>query len=190
MALRTKAAKRSNKKKKKPHGNKNQVRPTRILSKPILAPVNMRAKGLSLDKIAAMMPARPDVMNAKDVRTLTQFNGRQYPRLGKLPKKGNLAVVHYSRTDDDQKTSPRYHQQLIYARDPEYNGKLKDCEAVVVSCSCERWKYMWEYALWRKGAAEIRHSNGEPPLITNKRMRKAACKHIFRLRKALNRRKW
>lgn len=186
MTFKTSASKRSASKTK--HGNTGRVRPPALSQKPVLK-LNERAKGMSIDEIVRMMPASPDVFNAVDVRTVKSRNGQTYPKRGKL-KNGNIAVSYWTRTDDDSKDSPRYHSQLIYARDPEYRGKLIDCKQVVFSCDCPRFKYMWEYALWKRGAAEIRYGNGEPPNVTNKRMRPAACKHFFRVRKGLLQRKW
>lgn len=184
MTYQTAAAKRSAKR----HGNKGLVRPPNLSEKPVLK-INERARGMSIDQIAKMMPASPDVFNAQDVRTVTSRNGQKFPKRGKL-KSGNRAVYYWTRTDDNSKDSPRYHSQLIYARDPEYAGKLIDCPQVIFSCDCARFKYMWEYALWKRGAAEVRYGNGAPPTTTNNRMRNAACKHFYRLRKGLIQRKW
>lgn len=182
----TRAAKRS--KSKRPHGNAGQIRVPSIRSRPVVLPLKERAQGLSLDGVVKLMPYRPDIFNAHNVFTVTSFRGKQYPKLGKLPQTGNKAVSYVTVTKDDKGT--RYHRQLLYARDPNYEGRLVDCPAVVFSCDCERFKYFWEYALWRKGAAEVIFGNGEPPNITNPRMRNAVCKHIFRVRKGLRKRKW
>jgi len=52
---------------------------------------------------------------------------------------------------------------------------------VRVSCSCGDFWARWEYALWRKGAAIIQHSNGEPPDATNPGYKAGCCKHIIKL---------
>ena len=46
---------------------------------------------------------------------------------------------------------------------------------VRVSCSCGDFWARWEYALWRKGAAIIQHSNGEPPDATNPGYKAGCC---------------
>jgi hypothetical protein len=68
-----------------------------------------------------------------------------------------------------------------------YDVEMKDrenpyfiAEGIVVH-NCERFLYSYEYALWRRGAAEIRFGNGEPPNITNPRLRPGACKHFKRV---------
>jgi len=185
----TDAAKRSKTKRSKmPHGNKGQIRIPSIRSRPVVLPLKERAQGLSLDQVVKLMPYRPDIFNANNVFTVTSFKGKQYPKLGTLPGTGNKAVSYITVTKDEK--GRRYHRQLIYARDPNYKGRLIDCPQIVFSCDCERWKYMWEYAVWRKGAAEVVFGNGEPPKTTNPRMRNAVCKHIFRVRKGLRKRKW
>ena len=50
---------------------------------------------------------------------------------------------------------------------------------IQVSCDCDRFKYMWEWALHRQGAAQIIHSNGAAAKITNPRGIPCGCKHIF-----------
>lgn len=128
----TRAAKRS--KSKRPHGNAGQVRVPSIRSRPVVLPLKERAKGLSLDGVVKLMPYRPDIFNANNVFTVTSFRGKQYPKLGKLPGTGNKAVSYVTVTKDDKGT--RYHRQLLYARDPNYEGRLVDCPAVVFSCDC------------------------------------------------------
>ncbi len=46
---------------------------------------------------------------------------------------------------------------------------------VKVSCSCEDFTFMWEYALNRKGAANIHYSNGEPPQFKNLGLAPGCC---------------
>lgn len=49
---------------------------------------------------------------------------------------------------------------------------------VKVSCSCPDFCFMAEYALWKKGSADLVYSNGEPPVDKNPRMIPMACKHL------------
>lgn len=49
---------------------------------------------------------------------------------------------------------------------------------VIVSCSCDDFKYRWEYALNKKGAARIEYSNGEPPVERNDAEVPGMCKHL------------
>jgi hypothetical protein len=49
---------------------------------------------------------------------------------------------------------------------------------VIVSCSCDDFKFTWEYALNKKGAALIEYSNGEHPEEKNPGLQAGACKHV------------
>jgi len=57
--------------------------------------------------------------------------------------------------------------------------------AVKLSCSCDDFLFRFEYALYRRGAADIRHSNGEPPDITNPAHQPGCCKHLIALREVV-----
>lgn len=56
---------------------------------------------------------------------------------------------------------------------------------VKLSCSCDDFLFRFEYALYRKGAADIRHSNGEPPEVRNPSFTPGCCKHLIALREVL-----
>lgn len=51
----------------------------------------------------------------------------------------------------------------------------------VVSCSCDDFAFVWEYALAKHGAAKIEYSNGDPPIDKNPHLRPGCCKHIYSL---------
>jgi hypothetical protein len=54
-------------------------------------------------------------------------------------------------------------------------------KAVKLSCSCSDFKYRAEYALHKYGAADLRYSNGEPPLVRNPGAKPMCCKHLIAL---------
>lgn len=74
----------------------------------------------------------------------------------------------------------------VYSLD-RIQGKLKRNKYVVkieflpktkvrLSCSCPDFVYAgWEYALWKKGSAELIYGNGEPPVEKNPRLRPGCC---------------
>jgi hypothetical protein len=62
-----------------------------------------------------------------------------------------------------------------YATSIEFMPKMY----VKVSCSCPDFLYRWEYALWKNGAADIIHSNGEPPIDSNPNNVPGCCKHLL-----------
>lgn len=54
-----------------------------------------------------------------------------------------------------------------------------------LSCDCEWFMYVCEYALSRKGNADIIFSNGKPARVTNPNNRPQLCKHLFHLAETL-----
>lgn len=67
----------------------------------------------------------------------------------------------------------------IWIRDQDAQDVITS-KNIYVSCDCERFQFMWEYVLSKKGATLIRYGNGEPPVETNPGNRMGACKHVFR----------
>jgi hypothetical protein len=57
---------------------------------------------------------------------------------------------------------------------------IKDDKAVL-SCSCDDFMYRWEYALAKKGGAEVRYGNGEHPESSNPTLIAGCCKHVIAL---------
>lgn len=51
----------------------------------------------------------------------------------------------------------------------------------VLSCSCDDFMYRWEYALAKKGGAEMKFGPGDPPVATNPTLIAGCCKHIIAL---------
>lgn len=65
-------------------------------------------------------------------------------------------------------------------------GKEKDIPVmkqkhVLVSCSCDNFCFMWEYADTHWGSAVIKYSNGEPAVQTNPGNHPGMCKHLIAL---------
>jgi hypothetical protein len=56
---------------------------------------------------------------------------------------------------------------------------------VDVSCSCADFMFRWEYALNKKGAAEIYYSNGQPAVTTNPKSIAAPCKHLIAMARTI-----
>ena len=68
----------------------------------------------------------------------------------------------------------------IWIRD--LDGKdILTSKKIWVSCDCDRFQYVWEYALTKRNASTIRFSNGEPPVVKNPRLHPAGCKHVYRV---------
>ena len=76
---------------------------------------------------------------------------------------------------------PSKHVQRIDILVPEEKNPQAKNARLKVSCDCGSFKFMWEYALSRYGAADIVFSNGEPPRVTNPKLSPGICKHLVRL---------
>ena len=169
---------------------------TNILRQKVVRPLRTDRKGLSLPQIIKNTPKDPDELNALGVTMVVQKLKK-----GRVNRKGmkNKAVSSTTRTDFTvtyeypphlRMPPPHIHRQLIFAKDESYTGKITRCPEIVLSCTCERHKYKWEFALWRAGAAEVRFGNGAPPDATNPRMIPGACKHINEVFHALRSLRW
>lgn len=97
-------------------------------------------------------------------------------KAGRVRSKPNVKIRFIAKTWSIEGTGKRRHLGK-YVTYIEY---LND-KHVKVSCSCGDFWARWEYALWRKGAADITYSNGEPPDKSNPMYRPASCKHLIKL---------
>jgi hypothetical protein len=140
-------------------------------------------KGLTLKGLMSKTPAyvRNKARDEVVIRKLT-----------KTWTKGGLRAVT-STALSMTKRDPTPHKCSIIGRDEKFGGKIKKSQIpalikqkrVLVDCSCEFFKYYCEYALWAHGAARIRHSNGEKPVITNPSLVPLLCKHLYELAKTV-----
>lgn len=74
----------------------------------------------------------------------------------------------------------RRHEVIIVGLD-DPNKTINKNRRVMVSCKCENFVFMWEYALAVHGAARVIYGNGEPPTMTNLAQVPGVCKHITAL---------
>jgi len=79
----------------------------------------------------------------------------------------------------------RGHKCSFRAVDPKYKGKFYQCKAVMADCNCHRFLFVWEYALWYRGAAQLMRSNGEHPIETNPGLKIGLCKHLIVLARTI-----
>ena len=105
-----------------------------------------------------------------------------YTKKGHLPV---LRVVVRKHTNPDGSSNLRKNTQKC-----TITGLTKDTDLVKdpikVSCTCEYFTYVCEYALHKKGAADIIHSNGEPPKNTNPSLVPTVCVHLYKVLTELN----
>lgn len=82
-------------------------------------------------------------------------------------------VVHNSQFKVDRE---RPHEVTMIGLNPDL--KISDRkQKVMVSCECENYMFMWEYANAKHGAAKLIYGNGEPPSFTNPGEVAGLCKH-------------
>lgn len=130
-------------------------------------------KQMSAAELVGKAQIIPDVVKSNDV-SIVGFQ-RYQDRFG---RKGFKA--HTSTRSKKSKTS-RPHICTVVAKDKDYKGKLTQAAGVIADCDCGRWLYKWEFAVWKKGAADLRRGNGEPPVTTNPSLYPSPCKHLYRL---------
>lgn len=99
-----------------------------------------------------------------------------------VKQKGNILHTVTKTTERKNNVSKtRLHKQKVYPALKSYKGKLVDCPDVKVTCDCERFTFYYEYALAKKGAADIIQSTGEKPTTTNPSMKAGLCKHLTKV---------
>ncbi len=55
----------------------------------------------------------------------------------------------------------------------------EDRDKVKLSCNCMDFVFRWEYALFRKGGADIHYGDGTAPENTNPMLNPGCCKHLI-----------
>ena len=112
--------------------------------------------------------------------------------------KGNGLKISKYKVGESKKSG--FPAVTAHVRDPESDCDGHDCQIVVIetpkrehpdlttgwvkiSCTCEFFKFYCEYALSKWGAANIRHSNGQPAVSTNPSNYPLMCKHCLALAK-------
>ena len=104
----------------------------------------------------------------------------EHVKLGSLSKKtfknGSIGIVGSTLTDLPQYNTIHKYQQVLRCTPASYGGKISDCEGVVFNCTCPRFLYTWNWALWAKSASVLNATN-DPPDITNPRRLLGTCKH-------------
>lgn len=140
-------------------------------------------------KIVPQPPRTPQTVKGCSLKTLIRNTPRMMRENGQeckvsgiksLRTAKGLPVVQASvkhidpfRPNASDKT---YDCMMVGLDDP--NKPISKQKRVLVSCQCENWVYMWEYACAAHGAARIIYGNGEPPTMTNLAQVPALCKHL------------
>lgn len=119
---------------------------------------------LSTKQLIKSIPNEPDTKNARYVSVFAT-------------KK--LAPTSYLFTTVTKIPGDFSRKHKIWIRDQD-GRDIINSKNIYVSCDCERFQFMWEYVVSKRGGSTIRYGNGEPPVETNPRGKLGACKHIFR----------
>lgn len=147
-------------------------------------------------KVASRVPLRPSdsylSMRAIENDSELQSHGKvRDVRLSRIElgrrKNGNLVVRARATTD-----GPSYTVWVeCTSRDKEGNPEKLSKGKVKCSCSCPYFVF-WgcEVPLNYDGAANIKFSNGQPPVIRNPGMESRFCKHGLALFKVIRQNRW
>lgn len=102
-------------------------------------------------------------------------------------KKGRRAIIATCQSTPDRQgqVKDKHKCSIIGLED---NGPLS-AQNCMVSCTCDRFKFYFEYALTKKGAAKIKYCNGDPPHTTNPNLITGMCKHLIAVSRHLIKRK-
>lgn len=93
--------------------------------------------------------------------------------------KGRVAIkAKVKRKPKKPGDKPEKHSCWIIGLENEGPVSKQKC---MVSCDCESFKFMWEYALTYYGASKIKYSNGQPPHTTNPSLAPGICHHLTAL---------
>lgn len=156
-------------------GLTKKVRPYRILpAKPNAIPktlpvTSLSQRGLTLKYLL------------KNTPKMMRFNAEECSfkkwKVTKTKTGGRPAVVakvvHNNQFKVDRE---RPHEVTFIGLKPDLKLGHRN-QRIMVSCACENYLYMWEYANALHGAAKIIYGNGEPPTFTNPGNSPGLCKH-------------
>lgn len=92
----------------------------------------------------------------------------QYPGRRELRGKPKKVILGWAGTQ-----APGLRSEELLPGRPSLNTP------VWVSCSCNYFRFVCEWALSRYGSSDIIYSNGRPALITNPRGVGTLCKHVY-----------
>lgn len=138
-----------------------------------LPETELTRKGQTLKQLFAKTPTlmkengtEVKLKNVKRLKTKTGKPALQAVAIHKDPYKPNA--------------TERPHTCMIIGLDQDKKITANG-QKVVVSCDCENYVYMWEYANAKHGASQLIYSNGERPGFTNPGEVAGMCKHLVGL---------
>jgi hypothetical protein len=122
-------------------------------------------------------PAKEVAMKARDILRNTFPTDRKTARFVSPARVDDLKtgwrVITVTKV---QGQKPRLH--AVTLKMPKgFEGTLSSCRDVKIDCDCERYTFVWNFALNEHGAAIKDRTNGEAPVITNPNNTPGCCKH-------------
>lgn len=148
-----------------------------------------------LKKIGTLVQQLPDTPITRKGMTLRQLMTKtpalmrnnsddvQIETLSKKKTKSGLPVVvakGYTVDPFRPKATRRVHELYIVGLDSQSTPISKQ-RRVLVSCSCENYCFVFEYANAYHGASKILYGNGQSPDFTNPGLLPGLCKHLYSL---------
>lgn len=128
--------------------------------------------GMSISQILSNAQYEPDTVNARLVRV----------RTAKIRRLNDGRALCDLTTATQYPNNRRHiHRQMVWSRDVGDTSPLSLCHHIMVTCDCNRFQYVWEYALTENGASKVIHGDGSPPDETNPQHLAAPCKHLLRV---------
>lgn len=108
------------------------------------------------------------------------------------PRKARRVILSECYTTHDSKGNPKkeaeLHYQIIIGWLDSENRTLWN-QPCRVSCSCKDFLFTDEVALYKRGNADVRFSNGADPVIKNPSERPQVCKHLIAVMKKIRQRR-
>jgi hypothetical protein len=123
-------------------------------------------KGMSVKQLARAVP---------EFVTRAAVNGN-VEVIRQQRRKTTKGLAYWFMTSTSEKGLSRTHTQIV--REKDKSQRLVDSKQVSVECDCGMFKYYCDYALYKKGASDLKHSIDEPPTEKNPRMEPWSCKHL------------
>lgn len=134
---------------------------------------------LTIVQIMRATPRKID-LNSADVRVINMQKGKR--RNGNPVVRANTYTTHNS--DGSLRHGSNKYDTWVEGLSWYKSGKPRKISEgyVKVSCSCDYfWAYGCEVELHKRGAADIKFSNGKDPIVRNPAQRPWCCKHLVAL---------
>ena len=100
-----------------------------------------------------------------------RFSAAERVRINKLKVTRKAGII--TKITCESRTKGDTYATVFEFTDPSDPDKVK------LSCNCMDFVFRWEYALYRKGGADIHYGDGTAPDKTNPMLAPGCCKHLI-----------